>query len=128
LAGIGAPSNYKALPYKAPVRVRNAIETPWTWAGAYLGLNAGYGFGQSKTGTVMNDASAGTPLLATSTSPNLTGWRFGAQAGFNWQSALGSRASKRTSKAHGSRDGRRHSTAPARPATPRSELWGSMRR
>ena len=59
---------------------------PWTWAGAYLGLNAGYGFGKSNTDTVISDSTAGTPLVATSTSSKLDGMIFGAQAGFNWQS------------------------------------------
>src|SRR3954453_8925409 len=44
LAGIGAPAVYQALPYKAPVAYGTPIEAPWTWGGAYLGLNAGYGF------------------------------------------------------------------------------------
>ena len=85
MAGIGAPSVYKALPYKAP-SARNAGRAPWTWAGPYLGLNAGYGFGKSNTDTVISDATVGTPLVATSTSSKLDGMIFGAQAGFNWQS------------------------------------------
>ena len=52
----------------------------------YLGLNAGYGFGKSNTDTIIGDAMAGTPLVATSTSGKLTGMSYGAQAGFNWQS------------------------------------------
>ena len=59
--------------------------TSWTWAGPYLGLNAGYGFGKSNTDTVIGDATVGT-LVATSTSSKLDGMIFGAQAGFNWQS------------------------------------------
>ena len=86
LAGVGAPSVYKALPYKAPSALGTPIVTSWTWAGPYLGLNAGYGFGKSNTDTVMNDSTVGTPLVATSTSSKLDGMIFGAQAGFNWQS------------------------------------------
>src|SRR5262249_7508365 len=66
--------------YKAPT-------TPaWTWAGLYLGVNVGYGWGKSSTDTVFSDAAIGTPLLATITSAALKGVIFGGQAGFNWQS------------------------------------------
>src|SRR3989442_144333 len=66
--------------YKAPT-------TPaWTWAGLYLGVNVGYGWGKSSTDTVFSDATIGTPLLATNTSAALKGVIFGGQAGFNWQS------------------------------------------
>ena len=86
LAGVGAPSVYKALPYKAPSALGTPVVTSWTWAGPYLGLNAGYGFGKSNTDTVISDSTVGTPLVATSTSSKLDGMIFGAQAGFNWQS------------------------------------------
>ncbi len=86
LAPIGAPLVYKALPYKAPVAYGMPVAAPWTWAGGYLGLNAGYAFGKSNTDTIIGDAIAGTPLVATSTSGKLTGVSYGAQAGFNWQS------------------------------------------
>ena len=86
LAGVGAPSVYTALPYKAPGALGTPIVTSWTWAGPYLGVNAGYGFGKSNTDTVMSDSALGTPLVATSTSSKLDGMIFGAQAGFNWQS------------------------------------------
>jgi outer membrane immunogenic protein len=66
--------------YKAPT-------TPaWTWAGLYLGVNVGYGWGKSRTDTVFSDATIGTPLRATNTSAALKGVIFGGQAGFNWQS------------------------------------------
>src|SRR6266478_3161084 len=62
------------------------IVTAWSWAGPYLGVNYGYGWGNSNTDTVVSDASMGTPLLATSRSGRLGGMTFGGQAGFNWQS------------------------------------------
>src|SRR4029077_6994199 len=43
-AGIGAPSVYQALPYKAPVAYGTPIEAPWTWAGFYVGGTIGYGW------------------------------------------------------------------------------------
>jgi outer membrane immunogenic protein len=62
------------------------IVTTWSWAGPYLGVNYGYGWGKSNTDTVLSDASMGTPLIATNTSAKLNGMIFGGQAGFNWQS------------------------------------------
>jgi iron complex outermembrane recepter protein len=73
--GFGAPPIFKA-----------PVATTWSWAGFYLGGNVGYGWGKSDTDTVIGDAIAGTPLVATSTSGKLTGMTYGAQAGFNWQS------------------------------------------
>jgi iron complex outermembrane receptor protein len=73
---------YSARRYSAPI-----FKTPiraWTWAGAYLGLIGGYGFGKSATATSFIDAATGNPLLATETSSKLRGGTFGAQAGYNW--------------------------------------------
>jgi opacity protein-like surface antigen len=81
--GIGLPALAKALPLKAPAY---AVPVEWTWAGPYVGANVGYAWGKSNTDTTISDALAGTPLVATSTSANLTGMTYGAQAGFNWQS------------------------------------------
>src|SRR5262249_49379741 len=76
-----APTNAKALALdKAP------IMTAWSWVGPYLGVNYGYGLGQSNADTVLSDASMGTPLIATHTSGKLSGMLFGGQAGLNWQS------------------------------------------
>ena len=86
LAAVGAPLVYKALPYKAPAAYGTPVATAWTWAGAYLGLNAGYALGKSDTDATITDAIAGTSLAATSTSAKFTGMTYGAQAGFNWQS------------------------------------------
>jgi opacity protein-like surface antigen len=74
-----APVGFGAPIFKAPVA------TAWSWAGPYLGVNAGYAWGKSDTDTAISDAIAGTSLLATSTSGKFTGPMYGAQAGFNWQ-------------------------------------------
>jgi iron complex outermembrane receptor protein len=84
LTGIGAPPVYKGLPSKAPPYALPVV-AEWTWAGPYLGLNAGYGWGKSNTDTVISDAIAGTPLAATTTSGKFNGMSYGAQTGFNWQ-------------------------------------------
>src|SRR5262249_14630467 len=62
------------------------IVMAWSWAGPYLGVNYGYGWGKSNTDTVLSDASMGTPLIATHTSSKLNGMIFGGQTGFDWQS------------------------------------------
>src|SRR2546429_5303075 len=77
----GAPLAAKGLALdKAP------IVTAWSWAGPYLGVNYGYGWGKSNTDTVLSDASSGAALIATNMSAKLDGMTFGGQAGFNWQS------------------------------------------
>ena len=59
LAGVGAPSVYQALPYKAPSALGTPVVTSWTWAGPYLGLNAGYGFGAKvRIGDIPGDGDA----------------------------------------------------------------------
>ena len=48
--GFGAPLVYKAPAYKAPPWAAPVVTT-WTWAGPYLGVNVGYGWGKSNTDT-----------------------------------------------------------------------------
>jgi iron complex outermembrane receptor protein len=83
LPGIGIPLFYKAPAYKAPA-YGAPIVTAWSWAGHYLGINVGYSAGKSKTDTVFSDATAGSPLFATSSSDNLNGVIAGFQGGYNW--------------------------------------------
>ena len=84
LAGIGAPSVYKALPYKGPVAYGTPIEAPWTWAGFYVGGTIGYGWGKSSTDTVFSDPATAGQLFATNGSRKLEGAIGGAQGGYNW--------------------------------------------
>ena len=70
--GYGAP-----MVYKAPVLMVH-------WAGAYVGVNAGYGAGRTITDVSFGDFSTGYPLFATNSSDKLAGGIFGAQAGYNW--------------------------------------------
>ena len=84
LAGIGAPSVYKALPYKGPAAYGTPIEAPWTWAGFYVGGTIGYGWGKSNTDTVFSDPATAGQLFATNGSRKLEGAIGGAQGGYNW--------------------------------------------
>ena len=84
LAGIGAPSVYQALPYKAPVAYGTPIESQWTWAGFYVGGTIGYGWGKSNTDTVFSDPATAGQLFATNGSRKLEGAIGGAQGGYNW--------------------------------------------
>ncbi|MDI3468771.1 MAG: Outer membrane protein [Pseudolabrys sp.] len=61
----------QTMPTKAPVYV----PPPFTWTGAYIGLNGGYGFGANST------FSGGTVPGGFHTS----GWLFGGTLGYNWQ-------------------------------------------
>jgi iron complex outermembrane receptor protein len=72
------PEISKPLVFKAP------IASGWTWAGAYLGFNAGYSFGRSNTNVIYSDAVSGAALFADKSSSKLNGGIFGAQAGYNW--------------------------------------------
>jgi opacity protein-like surface antigen len=58
---------------------------PWTWTGYYLGLNAGFSWGNTKTDTLFSDETMGGLLYATSSSSRLGGKLGGAQTGYNWQ-------------------------------------------
>ena len=84
LAGIGAPSVYKALPYKGPAAYGTPIEAPWTWTGFYVGGTIGYGWGKSSTDTVFSDPTTAGQLFATNGSRKLEGAIGGAQGGYNW--------------------------------------------
>jgi high affinity Mn2+ porin len=75
-------SNNSRMPSKVPAAA-------WGWAGLYLGINAGYGFGKSQTDALFTDASMGIPLFVNSASSKLDGLIMGAQAGANWQAGGG---------------------------------------
>jgi outer membrane immunogenic protein len=78
----GAPAAAAAiaLPVKAPI-------VPWSWTGAYVGINAGYGVGSDPfTQQFLSGAPLG-PLASTFANANVSpiGGLLGGQAGFNWQ-------------------------------------------
>src|SRR5260370_40493164 len=67
----------KASPTNAPSYFQGA--------GAYIGVNFGYGFGQARTDALFGDASMGAPLLATGSSLESNGVPGGAQRGYHSQ-------------------------------------------
>jgi outer membrane immunogenic protein len=62
---------------KAPI-----MDPPYSWAGAYVGLNAGYSWG--KQSNTLTDATGAT-VLGNSNSDSLKGFIGGGQLGYNWQ-------------------------------------------
>jgi outer membrane immunogenic protein len=99
VAGPALAADLKAPVYKAPVMA------PWSWAGTYVGVNAGYGWASdpatltdtvTTTSMTTHDATvpvptfvAGPTITTVATggaSANVNGWLGGIQAGHNWQS------------------------------------------
>src|ERR1700690_39425 len=79
------------LPTKAPVYKAPAVAPVSNWTGFYVGLNAGYAWGNSDP-TLIGSVTA-PPFLLTSTTqdpPGLSprGFIGGGQAGYNWQSGM----------------------------------------
>src|SRR5260370_33991244 len=66
--------------------LRAAIPTAWSWAGPYVGVNAGYSAGKSKTDAVFSDPT-GAPLFTTGSTDNLNGVIAGFQGGYNWMAS-----------------------------------------
>ena len=62
-----------------------AVNVPWSWTGYYLGLNAGYSWGGSKTDAFFSDQTMGGLLQTTTSSFRIKGKLGGAQTGYNWQ-------------------------------------------
>jgi outer membrane immunogenic protein len=62
------------LPYKAPLR---SVEAYYNWTGFYVGLTAGYGWGQSDWDYAF------APGIAVHNRPK--GWMLGLTAGYNYQ-------------------------------------------
>jgi iron complex outermembrane recepter protein len=72
--GQGAPAVFKApVPWSG-----------WTWAGLYVGGNAGASFGGSLVETVFREFATDEPLFGNRPSTRLDGAIFGLQAGHNW--------------------------------------------
>ena len=57
----------------------------YTWSGFYIGVNAGYSWGDSSTTQSFSDSVSGAILSETSRRFDMNGFIGGAQAGYNWQ-------------------------------------------
>ena len=64
--------------------VKAPFEAPWTWAGFFLGANAGYNRGLSKTHAQFSDET-GTTLGSGDATNLIKSPVLGVQAGYNWQ-------------------------------------------
>ncbi len=63
-----------------------AYVAPFTWTGRYLGLNAGYGWGHTRTHVEpLPDVNTFFDLRPVRLNPNPDGALGGAQIGYNWQ-------------------------------------------
>jgi opacity protein-like surface antigen len=66
----------------------------YDWTGFYVGINAGYGLGSQNWNQTFNNQ--GNPNDTTSSALPLKGFLGGLQGGYNFQTGLGSLASKAT--------------------------------
>jgi outer membrane immunogenic protein len=73
---------------RIPAKGRAASASLYDWAGPYIGINAGYGFGKSQTNAFFSDAVMASPLFAARASSKFDGVIGGAQTGYNWQSGI----------------------------------------
>ncbi len=91
LAAAMLPAAAADLARKAPVyKAPPPIIDPWTWTGIYVGLNAGYSWGKSRTTVDYFNTLTGLPIVAppgsiTSVDFNLNGGIAGGQIGANLQ-------------------------------------------
>src|SRR6266508_5551837 len=93
LAAAMQPAAAADLPVKAPVyKAPPVYIDPWTWTGVYIGLNAGYSWGRSRTHVDYFNSLTGLPIAPpagsiTDVDFNLNGGIAGGQIGYNWQAS-----------------------------------------
>jgi|RhiMethySRZTD1v2_1073278.scaffolds.fasta_scaffold330730_2 outer membrane immunogenic protein len=75
-----SPALAADIPVKAPTA------PVYSWAGSYMGLNAGYGWGRFKVKDPTEFDSDGPVFRYADFDFNGSGWFFGLQNGYNWQS------------------------------------------
>ena len=69
---------------RSPIFFTAPVDTAWTWAGFYLGANAGYSRGSSKMDSQFTD-DTGTTLFAADATATSKSPVLGVQTGYNWQ-------------------------------------------
>ena len=75
---MGAPAMAADLPAAPAYKAPPIVAPLYDWTGFYVGLNAGYSWGNSKTDLTLT----GVPFSGTE---HMNGWVAGGQAGYNWQ-------------------------------------------
>jgi outer membrane immunogenic protein len=86
LLALGSASAFAADLGASPYAKAPAMTPAWSWAGAYIGLNAGYSWGNSNTSLSKPDVFEGVPIVGTFPSLKSNGFIGGGQIGYNWQS------------------------------------------
>lgn len=81
-ASIAASS---ALAADLPVKARPMAVAVYDWTGFYIGGNAGYSWGRSRTDTFFYNNTTNVLLGTGSAAFDMNGWVAGGQAGYNWQ-------------------------------------------
>jgi outer membrane immunogenic protein len=74
-----------AADLRAPVLKAPPMVEVWSWTGFYVGVNAGYSWGDSDTTLSFFNNNTGVLLSSSGSSFNMNGWVAGGQVGYNWQ-------------------------------------------
>jgi len=72
------------MPVKAPIAPVVAV---YNWTGFYIGGNAGYSWGRSRTDATLSTFPGGVLLATGSDTFHMDNWIAGGQIGYNWQQA-----------------------------------------
>lgn len=80
---LAGPALAADLPAKAPL-YKAPVAPVYEWTGFYVGLNGGYSSGRWDSSSLAGIFPGGAGFVDTS-SPDVKGWVFGGQAGYNWQ-------------------------------------------
>jgi outer membrane immunogenic protein len=76
---LGGAAQAADMPLQAP-------PVDYSWAGSYVGLNAGYGWGRFKVKEPTEFDASGVVFHYANFNFDNDGWLFGMQNGYNWQS------------------------------------------
>jgi outer membrane immunogenic protein len=77
------------IPARMPVKAPAPVAAPWSWAGFYIGINAGVAWNRAEftdLGTADGCCGYSFPRGTTFWSPSKAGFTGGGQAGYNFQS------------------------------------------
>ena len=88
----GGSASHEPQAAALPVKAAPSAPPPWRWTGFHVGVNAGYGSGQSDTGVTFVNAATGAAIIppagsVTGRLPDLSGFIAGGQVGYDIQAA-----------------------------------------